>query len=75
MVHNRDKLWVKIFYKYCSQIPFMQIDKAQESLLFGVYQVSTIIKGKNFLKAGFTFRIGSGETSFWYEAWLNEGPL
>jgi len=34
-----------------------------------------MIKAKELLKEGFSFHIGSKESSFWFEAWTNDEPL
>ena len=36
---------------------------------------NSIIKAKNILKNGFSWRAGSGESSFWYSHWTYFGPL
>lgn len=36
---------------------------------------NSIIKARDILKDGHTFRIGNGESSFWYAPWLGLEPL
>ncbi|MCI15264.1 RNA-directed DNA polymerase (Reverse transcriptase), partial [Trifolium medium] len=36
---------------------------------------SSIIKAKNYLKDGFSWRAGSGNSSFWFSHWIPQGAI
>jgi len=72
MLHNKDKLWVKvIFHKYMDNT-FLWMNKKHNkpSITWRVIQHAIT----NFV-VGYSFRISSGDSSIWNIDWSQLGPL
>lgn len=72
MVQSTNKLWVSLLSnKYTG---------GHNTLLASANSISSptwssIIRAKNILKEGYTWRIGSGSSSFWFSNWSSLGPI
>lgn len=72
LLHNNNKLWVSIF---------SAIYSSGTNLLNAVTKSSSsptwfsIIRAKNVLSTGYSWRPGSGSSSFWFSSWSDFGPL
>jgi frataxin-like iron-binding protein CyaY len=66
ILQSKDKLWVNIFsHRYDAGIKILQAsDKQGSSHIW-----SSIIRAKAILREGFTWRVGSGSSSFWFCPW------
>lgn len=68
---STDKLWAQMLtQKYVKDGLFLDT-----SLHYGSPTWNSIFKAKEVLKDGFQFRIGNGESLFWYSPWTSLGPL
>jgi hypothetical protein len=68
---NYDALWVQIIkHKYIKDDMFLTITKKQGSVIW-----NSIMKALTTLKDGFQFRLGNGNSSFWFSHWSNIGKL
>lgn len=68
---NSEKLWVQMMTnKYVKGVPFLQTP-----LRYGSPTWNSIFKAKEALKEGSHFRVGNGESLFWYSPWTQLGPL
>lgn len=66
-----DKLWVQMLTnKYVKRGSFLAT-----TLHYGSPIWNSIFKAKEVLKEGFQFRVGNGESLFWYSPWTTLGPL
>ncbi|KAK7268687.1 hypothetical protein RIF29_21393 [Crotalaria pallida] len=73
MVHQSDKLWVRMIRaKYC---PLALGDFLFGENKNGSFLSNSICKARDSLKDGFVFRVGNGASSIWYDSWLHVGPL
>jgi len=72
MLHNKDKLWVKVLsHKYMGNTSLWMNKKHNKSPITwrGIQHAIT-----NFA-AGYSFRVGSGDSSIWNIDWTQLGPL
>lgn len=68
---NFDKLWVQMLtHKYVKEGSFLGT-----SLHYGSPIWNSIFKAKEELKEGYVFRVGNGESLFWYSPWSSFGLL
>lgn len=68
---NSDKLWVQLLrHKYSVQGNFLNHERKLGSPTWGA-----INKAKEVLLGGYEFRVGAGDLSFWFDHWLDIGPL
>lgn len=68
---NSHKLWVQMLsHKYVKDGCFFYT-----TLHYGSPIWNAIFKAKEDLKEGFQFRVGNGESFFWYSPWTVMGPL
>lgn len=68
---EKDKLWVHLLrHKYNVRGNFLNYNSKAGSPTWGA-----ISKAKNILQGGFELRIGKGNLSFWFDHWLDPGPL
>jgi len=72
LFHNNKKLWVSLFSaKYVAGPNLLNASiKSSSSPTW-----SSIIRAKNILISGYSWRPGSGTSSFWFSTWSNFGPL
>jgi len=72
MVQSSSKLWVQLLpNKYIGGLNFLQaIIHSNSSPSW-----SSIIRAKNILKQGYSWRAGSGSSSFWFSNWSSQGPI
>ncbi|KAK7251105.1 hypothetical protein RIF29_34020 [Crotalaria pallida] len=72
LIHDKQKLWVQILsHKYLGSASVLQARNRS-----GVsYTWRSICKVVTALKDGFRIRLGGGDVSFWYDKWIDEGPL
>jgi len=72
MVQSADKLWVSLLSnKYTGGHNTLYASASSNSSPTW----SSIIRAKNILKDGYTWRIGSGSSSFWFSNWNPLGPI
>jgi len=72
LLQGTNKHWVSILsHKYTSSAKILNHSTSTPSSITW----NSIIKAKNILKNGFSWRAGSGESSFWYSHWTSFGPL
>jgi hypothetical protein len=68
---NNDALWVQIIkHKYIKEEAFLSITKKPGSVTW-----NAIMKALLALKDGFQFRLGNGNSSFWFTDWSGYGTL
>lgn len=68
---KKDKLWVQMLMKqYSIDVNFPHTTPWHESRGW-----NAIFKAKEELKGGYQFRVGNGESLFWYSPWTTIGPL
>ncbi|GAU47648.1 hypothetical protein TSUD_27720 [Trifolium subterraneum] len=68
---NSDALWVQVIkHKYINEDLFLTIPKKPGSVTW-----NAIMKALLALKDGFQFRLGNGNSSFWYTDWSGIGIL
>jgi hypothetical protein len=73
MVQKTNKLWVNLLSNnYSSGQNFLHSATAHRS---SSPSWSSIIRAKNVLKSGYSWRPGSGNSSFWYTNWSSLGML
>ena len=73
MVQKTNKLWVNLLSNnYSSDHNFLHATAAHRNCS---PSWSSIIRAKNVLKSGYTWRAGSGNSSFWYTNWSYLGLL
>lgn len=56
--------------KYLGEVPILQVQKKNGSDIW-----DSIMKARNLLQDGYDFRMGNGQSSLWYYAWTDLGPL
>jgi len=72
MVQSTNMLWVHLLStKYSSSSKILQAKAASSNSPFW----ASIIRAKDILKSGYSWRPGSGSTSFWFSNWCHHGPL
>jgi len=72
LIQNNNKLWVNIFMKkYSAKPSFLNASITASSSPTW----SSIVRAKNVLKSGYSWRAGSGTSSFWFSPWSDFGPL
>lgn len=72
LLHDQDKLWVHLLSsKYLKNNHTLHMEVSSGTS----YTWSSIVKAANWLSDGFVLRLGKGEVSFWYDKWLESGPL
>jgi len=72
LLQGTNKLWVNtLSHKYTSGARILNHSTSTPSSIIW----NSIIKAKNILKNGFSWRAGSGESSFWSSHWTSFGPL
>ncbi|GAU10809.1 hypothetical protein TSUD_424890, partial [Trifolium subterraneum] len=66
ILQSPDKLWVRIFNDIYlkGQLPF------NNNVVGGSVIWNAVKKAMSRLKDGFKFKIGDGESSFWYDSWV-----
>ncbi|PNX59336.1 hypothetical protein L195_g059639, partial [Trifolium pratense] len=71
ILQTPDKLWVSLFNdRYLKgQLPF-NVTVTGGSVIW-----NSMAKAVQMLKDGFTFKVGNGETSFWYDPWILKEKL
>jgi len=72
MLHNKDKLWVKVLsHKYMGNTSLWMNKKHNKPSITwrGIQHAIT-----SFV-AGYSFRVGSGDSSIWNIDWTQLGPL
>jgi hypothetical protein len=68
---DKDSLWVQILkHKYLKEEPLLNIPKKSGSTTW-----NAIMKALSVLKDGFQFRLGNGNSSFWFSNWSGSGIL
>lgn len=72
MIHSGDKLWVQLLSsKYLKDTSILHANCVSGSS--HVWQ--SIMKAMASLKDGFSFRVGKGEISLWYDRWIEDTRL
>ena len=72
MVQSSNKLWVHLLSnKYIGGQNFLQASIQTTSSS----SWSSIIRAKNILNHGYSWRAGSGSSSFWFSNWSTHGPI
>lgn len=72
LLQNQDKLWVQLLStKYLQQQNILTATLSQGAS----YTWRSIHRAAVYLKPGFLLRAGNGDGSFWYEQWLEKGPI
>jgi len=72
LIQNNNKLWVNVFMKKYSAGPsFLHASTAASSSPTW----SSIVRAKNVLNSGYSWRAGSGTSSFWFTLWSDFGTL
>ncbi|PNY05589.1 ribonuclease H [Trifolium pratense] len=72
LLQSTNKLWVNVFtYRYTTGFKILQACDQQS----GSPTWSSIIRAKEILKEGFSWRAGSGSSSFWFCPWSALGFL
>ena len=72
MVQSSSKLWVSLLSnKYTGGHNTLLASASNNNSPIW----SSIIRAKNILKEGYTWRIGSGSSSFWFSNWNSLGPI
>lgn len=72
LLHNPNKLWVQVVsHKYLRSASIMSVgtDSTASSFWRG------LLKARDQLKDGFTFKLGDGSTSLWFQEWCSRGIL
>jgi hypothetical protein len=71
LLRSPEKLWVSLFNdRYLKgQLPF-NVTVTGGSVIW-----NAVAKAMQILKNGFTFKIGDGESSFWYDSWILKETL
>lgn len=70
--HQPNKLWVQLLSsKYLQGQSILHCTISANAS----YIWRSILKAYGLLKEGFIWRIGHGESSFWYDKWMPSGPL
>jgi ribonuclease HI len=72
MVQSTNKLWVNLLSNKYSTGPCMLDARVTSS---SSPSWSYIVRAKNILKAGYTWRAGAGTSSFWFSNWSSHGLL
>lgn len=68
---NPNKLWVSMLLsKYVPNGNFLDYPTKTGSAVW-----NSVRKAKAVLRAGYTYRIGNGQSLFWYTSWTHFGPL
>lgn len=72
LANDRQKLWVKMMKpKYLKKGDIFAHSPPYEAL----FTWRSIYKAFVQLKDGYMFRVGSGDSSFWFDTWMEGGPL
>jgi hypothetical protein len=72
MIQNNNKLWVQMLSdKYTSGENILSATTNSSSSAIW----ASIIRAKNVLSNGFSWRAGSGSSSFWFSRWSSFGCL
>jgi hypothetical protein len=72
ILHSPNKLWVPLVtQKYLGTTSIFNVGPSSPSS----YTWKSILKVATVLRDGFCIRIGRGNVSFWFDRWLDEGPL
>jgi hypothetical protein len=71
-IHSKqDKLWVKLITdKYVGNRSFLDVPKKAGSVVWNF-----IMKARQVLRSGYSYRLGNGASSFWYDSWSEFGRL
>ncbi|MCI29947.1 RNA-directed DNA polymerase (Reverse transcriptase) [Trifolium medium] len=72
MVQSSNKLWVDLLSSKYTFGPNFLLSNNPSS---GSSTWSSIIRAKDILKDGYSWRAGSGSSSFWYTPWTTLGRL
>ena len=72
LIQNNNKLWVNLFMNKYSAGPSLLHASITAS---SSPTWSSIIRAKNVLKSGYSWRAGSGTSSFWFSSWSVFGPI
>src|ERR1044072_8595275 len=72
MLHEPNKLWVKVFTnKYLQNSSILQVKpKVSDSPVW-----KGLLKSRDYLREGFSFKLGNGETSLWRGDWSGSGSI
>jgi hypothetical protein len=71
ILHSPSKLWVNIFKeKYLKGRLIFNASATGGSAIW-----NSIVKALNMLQDGFRFKIGDGNSKFWYEPWVFKDKL
>ncbi|GAU18899.1 hypothetical protein TSUD_228890 [Trifolium subterraneum] len=72
LLQSKNKLWVNILsHRYTAGFKLLYVNAQQTSS----HTWSSIVRTKDILKDGFSWRAGSGSSSFWYCPWSSLGLL
>ncbi|PNY14401.1 ribonuclease H [Trifolium pratense] len=72
LLQSTNKLWVNIFsHRYTTGFKLLQASVQQSSS----NTWSSVIRAKDILHKGFSWRAGSGSSSFWYSPWSTLGYI
>lgn len=67
-----DKLWIQVlFAKYLGKNSILDV----EAKLNSSYFWRGLLKARDDLRHGFSFKLGQGQSSFWYSDWSGLGML
>jgi hypothetical protein len=71
-IHSKqDKLWVNLItQKYVGNQSVLDVPKKAGSVVW-----NSIMKARNVLRGGYSYRLGNGTSSFWYNHWSEHGRL
>ena len=70
--HHKDKFWVQVVAtRYLKDNYLLGAQSGYRSS----YVWRSIVKALNSLKEGFTFNLGSGNLSLWFDTWHKDGPI
>jgi hypothetical protein len=71
ILNSEDKLWVRMFKDiYLGENLVLNVTSRKGSPTW-----NSIVKAIELLKDGFQFKLGDGNSSFWYSPWLDKEPL
>lgn len=72
LIHDHDKFWVQMMLaKYIPNGDILSHQPSQGAS----FTWRSIMKAVSVLRDGYKFRIGEGDMSFWFDKWMDEGPM
>lgn len=72
LLHDKQKLWVKMMEaKYLNEVDIFTHSHPSDAS----FTWRSIYKAFVQLKDGYKFKVGSEDTSFWFDTWMEGGPL